>query len=102
MQYKTIILALLQQRPQMHEQLRQERKLLTTLEMYAHQLRESHQDWMEHLRRTRPASPNQIRSEALELALRDLEDRLPPVSPAETHLSLEEAVRFITSHTSHE
>ena len=32
MQYKTIVLELLQQRPEMHEQLRQNRKLLPTLE----------------------------------------------------------------------
>ena len=35
MQYKTIILELLEQRPQMHEELRQSRKLLPTLEFYA-------------------------------------------------------------------
>ena len=33
MQYKTIVLELLQQRPAMHEQLRKERKLLPALEM---------------------------------------------------------------------
>jgi len=47
MQYKTIILQLLQQRPQMHEQLRQERKLLPTLEIYAKELKASHEDWKE-------------------------------------------------------
>ena len=33
MQYKTIILELLEQRPQMHEELRQSRKLLPTLDI---------------------------------------------------------------------
>ena len=40
MQYKTIILELLQQRPQMHEQLRKERKLLPTMERYARELKD--------------------------------------------------------------
>ena len=52
MQYKTIIHELLQQRPAMHEQLRKERKLLPTLEMYAHELKTSHEAWQEMLLRT--------------------------------------------------
>ena len=35
MQYKTIILEILDQRPRMREELRQSRKLLPTLELYA-------------------------------------------------------------------
>ena len=41
MQYKTIVLELLQQRPQMHEQLRKDRKLLPALEFYAKELKAS-------------------------------------------------------------
>ena len=49
MQYKTMILELLQQRPEMHDQLRKERKLLTTMERYARELKTSHEAWKELL-----------------------------------------------------
>lgn len=98
MQYKTIILELLQQRPEMHEQLRKERKLLTTLEFYAKALKESHESWMETLSGASPGShPSQISSEAMELAIKELEDRLPPVSPQdESELpTLEQATAYL-------
>ena len=103
MQYKTIVLELLQQRPQMHERLRKERKLLTTLEIYAKELKTSHEAWMETLSRANPVSnQNQIASEAMEMALKDLEDRLPSESvPSEDEaLSLDQAMAFVRSPTS--
>ena len=103
MQYKTIILELLQQRPEMHEQLRKERKLLPTLEIYAKELKESHEAWKEQLSQAKPGShPSQIAGEAMEMALKDLEDRLPPVSPTDDHetLSLDGAMAFIRSPSS--
>lgn len=97
MHYKTIILELLQQRPEMHEQLRQERKLLTTLEIYARELKESHEALTEQLRQARPDSnPAQISSEAFEMALKEMEDRLPPASQADDQeLSLDAAMAHI-------
>ena len=78
MQYKTIIYEMLQQRPQMHDQLRKSRKLLPTLELYARELKTSHEAWKEMLAQMRPGSqPNQIASEALEMALKQMEDHLP-------------------------
>jgi hypothetical protein len=103
MQYKTIILALIQQRPELHEELRKSRKLLPALEMYAHELKTCHEEWKDTLTAARPGSnPSQIAGEAMEKALKDMEDHLPPVSqPDGTEtLSLEEAVAFINSHTS--
>jgi len=103
MQYKTIILELLQQRPQMHEQLRQQRKLLPTLEIYAKELKASHEAWKEQLAQAKPGSEaNQIVSEAMEMALKDLEDRLPPVSLTDDQddLSLDQAMAFIRSPSS--
>jgi hypothetical protein len=68
MQYKTIIHELLQQRPQMHEQLRKDRKLLPTMELYAKELKRSHEAWKEQLSQQRPDSdPSQVASEALPL-----------------------------------
>ena len=103
MQYKTIILEMLEQRPQMREELRQSRKLLPTLELYASELKDSHEDWKERLLQAKPDSdPSQIASEAMELALKDLEDRLPSESnqdESET-LSLDQAMAHISRHTS--
>jgi hypothetical protein len=103
MQYKTIVLELLQQRTQMHDQLRRERKLLPTMEQLARELKTSHQAWKEQLWELKPDSdPSEITSEALELAIRQLEDRLPPDSPPESHeeLSLDGAMAFLRRHTS--
>ena len=103
MQYKTIVHELLQLRPQMHEQLRKDRKLLTTMEFYAKELKESHEAWEETLGQERPGSDrSQIRSEALELALRELEDRLPSASQTgeEEAISLDEAMAYLRNHTS--
>jgi chromosome segregation ATPase len=103
MQYKTIILELLQQRPQMHEQLRQSRKLLRALETYAHELKTSHEAWMEELSQARPESNRtQIASEALEMALKELQDRLPSESHQNESedLSLDAAMAHLRHHTS--
>jgi len=81
MQYKTIVLELLQQRPEIHHQLRKERKLLLKMEEYAKELRTSHQAWIELLTQMRPGSDrSQLSSEALEIALKELKDRLPSAS----------------------
>ena len=102
MQYKTIILELLQQRPEMHEQLRKDRKLLTTMESYARDLKTSHEAWKETLNQERPGSdPSQIASEALEMALKELEDRLSAGSlPSDSEtLSLDAAMASIRKPT---
>ena len=74
MLYKTIVLGLLEGQPQLHEQLRLSRRLLSTLERMAADLRDRHADWTRALARNRPGStPGQLAAEALELAIRDLE-----------------------------
>ena len=103
MQYKKIVLELLQQRTEMHDQLRKERKLLPAMEQFARELKTSHLAWKEQLSGLRPGSdPSQIASEAMEMAVKELEDRLPPVSPPESNeeLSLDGAMAFIRRHTS--
>ncbi len=102
MLYKTIVLALLQNRPQMHEQLRRERMLLATMNQLAIELKQIHEAWTEQLSEARPDSaPSQIASEAMELALQDLEERLPSVTPPDESepLSLDAAMSYIRSHT---
>ena len=50
--------------------------------LYARELKTSHEAWKETLSQARPGSdPSQIASEALEMALKELEDRLPSASP---------------------
>lgn len=84
MQYKTIVLELLQQRPEIHNKLRKERKLLLTMEQYAKELKASHQAWMELLAQMRPGSDkSQLSSEAMETALKELEERLPSASQSD-------------------
>ena len=105
MQYKTIVLELLQQRPEMHEQLRLTRRLLPTLETCAKELKVSHEAWKETLSQAKPGSePSQIASEAMEMALKELEDRLPSASPRDDRetLSLDKAMAHVRSHTSRE
>jgi hypothetical protein len=102
MQYKTIVLEMLEQRTQLHEQLRRERKLLTTMETYAKELKASHEAITADLQQADPESnPSQISSEAFEIALKELEDRLPPESAmdAPAELSLDGAMAYLRSHS---
>jgi chromosome segregation ATPase len=102
MLYKTMVLELLHQRREMEDQLRRTGSLLTTLERYAKELKTRHEAWKKALSQTRPGSdPNLIASEALEMALKELEDRLPSASPADgtAPLSLEAAMAFVCRHT---
>lgn len=103
MQYKTIILELVQQRPELHEQLRSARKLLPTVEAWATELKDRHDVWKDQLLQARPGSdPQQIASEALEIALHEMENRFSSCEPPNDHepLSLDNAMRFVRNHTS--
>jgi len=103
MQYKTIVLELLQQRPRISHQLRRTRRLLPTLELYAKELKTSHEAWKELLSQAKPGSDqSQIACAALEMALKELEDRLPSESAPDgmAPLSLDGAMAYIRRHTS--
>ena len=102
MHYKTIVLELLEQRTQLHEELRKTRQLLPTIEALATELREHHLALTESLSQAHPSdNQSQIPSQALELAVKELEDRLPSVSnqDGDETLSLDEAMAHILSHT---
>ena len=103
MQYKTIVLELLKERKELHEQLRLTRRLLPTMETCARELKIRLEHWKETLATATPESdPSQISSEAMEMALAELEDRLPSVHPQpdEEALSLDQAMAFVRSHSS--
>ena len=101
MQYKTIVLELLRERKELHEQLRLTRRLLPTMESLAKDLKARHDHWKETLATTE-SDPIRISSEAMEMALSELEDRLPSVHPQpdEEALSLDQAMAFVLSHSS--
>ncbi len=101
MQYKTIVHQLLEDRPQLHKLLRRHRLLMAAIELYASELKTDHESWKQHLRVARPESQeSQIVSEAFELALRDLQDRLPDESrPNDSEApSTEQVVIHIRNH----
>ncbi len=103
MQYKTMALELLKEKTELYEELRLTHRLLPTLETLGTELKASHKKWEQVLAVAKPGSEaSQLASEALEMALKELEDRLASVSPPEEQeqLSLEEAMAFVQSHTS--
>lgn len=99
MNYKTICHQMIQDRPEMYEQLCQSRTLLETVNRYATQLRDSHMLWKEWLLQKNPgSSESQCSSEAMEVALKDLEDSLPPLAPGEG-FSLDVGMAYLPTHT---
>jgi len=102
MKYKTIILELLTERTEDFEQLRQQRKLLVTVEQYARELKSAHKAWKVLLIQIRPGSaPSQIASEALQMALKELQERLVSALQPDRNkaLFLDAAMMFTRSRT---
>jgi hypothetical protein len=99
MHYKTIVLGLLDQYPVLYEELRVRRSILQALDRYSTDLKASHDFWTDQLARARPGSePTQTASEALELAIQELRNRLSTESqkdPSAEPLSLDEATAYI-------
>ncbi|MGH7173840.1 MAG: hypothetical protein ACRELG_26460 [Gemmataceae bacterium] len=95
MMHKTICLGLLEQRPEMYDQLRKRRTLLPTLNRLAGELKARHQAWKRELQATRPGSDSQIASEAMELAVNELEDRLSADSEEEALAFLDAAMDYL-------
>jgi hypothetical protein len=101
MQYKTIVHELLQRQTELHENLRLTRRLLPTIEAQARELKASHEHWKATLGQSKPGSdPSQIASEALEMAVKELEDRLQTGLHDPEALSLDAAVAFVRNPTS--
>lgn len=99
--YKTMVLSLLEERPEIHDQLRKNRALLPALNRYASQLKARHEAWMDRLSQAKPGSAeSQLASEALVIALQELKDCLTSGFPGNgsEFLSLEGAMAFIRAH----
>ena len=104
MQYKTIILQLLRQRPKLHDQLRRKRRLLAVVDNLASELKTRHESWMEILTEAKSdIEPSQVASTAMENALQETESRLRLAFPPDDQepLSLDAAMAFIRHLTSH-
>jgi hypothetical protein len=102
MHYKTITLELIRERPELYESLRWSKRLLPAIDAYAIELKASHGAWKDQLGQAHPGSdPRQVASEALELAMEALRDRLLFASPANEAepLSLDAAIAYIRSHS---
>lgn len=81
MHYKTVMRELLEARPILRDRLERYRLILPTLDYYAAELRTTHQRWIRMLTPGRPDSERaQLSSEALELAIEELRERLPSYS----------------------
>jgi hypothetical protein len=102
MQYQTITLGLIQDRPELYEQLRSTKRVMPAMDAYAIDLKAFHLEWMERLSEARPNSdPSQISSEALELAIEQLREHLPSDSPMTgEEPSLDGAMAYLKRHTS--
>jgi hypothetical protein len=102
MQYKTITLELIRERPELYERLRSTKRLLPSMDAYAIDLKTRHEAWKQAIARQRPGSdPSQVASEALELAIEDLQASLPSESPKDEAepISLNAAMEFLRRHT---
>ena len=102
MQYKTIVLELCNNGRRCTSS-SQSRQLLPTMELYAQGTEDQPRSLEGDAAQAKPGSdPSQIASEAMEMALKELEDRLPSGSPPDGQeaLSLDAAMAFIRRHTS--
>ena|SRR6516165_5572848 len=102
MHYKTIVFGLLTQHQEIHDKLRRERKLLSTVEAIARVLKKRHEAWKERLQETKPStSENQTANEALEIAINELANSfhlgLPPDNS--DPLSIDRLMDFILANT---
>lgn len=101
MMYKTIVLEMIQEQPELYEDFRGKKMLLPAIEAYAADLMTSHRQWQEQLRRQNPGSdPRQITAEAMELAIQDLLGHFPSASPKDDmNLTLDAAMSYLRPHT---
>lgn len=103
MPYKTIILELLQANPTLHETLRRGRMLLPVMESLAIALKARHEALKEQLFATKAdIDPSQASSAAMEIAVKEMENRLQAAFPpdGQGQLSLDAAMAFVRSLTS--
>lgn len=92
MQYKTIVMELLEQHPPLHETLKRDRRLLETIESLARELKATHEQTISDLSEQQPPLPGDgssgISSQAMEMAIAELQGRLAILSGGENDETL--------------
>ena len=102
MNYKTIALELLRKQTELYEHLRTTRRLMPVMEGCANELKASHETWKATLSLAKPGSnPIQIASEAMEIAIQELESSLQRVMQTEEPPLLDKAIAYIRKHAPH-
>ena len=105
MQYKTIVMELLEQNPELHNHLKQNRKLLETIDAMALELKWNHEQMIAELAEQQPDVAYSVTcSQATEIAIAELQQRLAPTSDHETDeaMSLEQIMASVTQHSPRE
>ena len=102
MQYKTIMLELLEQYPKLHSQLKQHRQLLATMETMARELKAHHERIIGELtERQTDGESSGISSQAMELAIAEMQERLAVLSNREEGetLTLDQIMELVIQHS---
>jgi predicted nuclease with TOPRIM domain len=96
-QYKTLTLQLIRQYPGIHYPLKEKKKLLETVEKEAKLLAKRHKSWQDQLSQAIPECGSiQIELAALELAMKELENRLTGLPDLlDQELILDAAIAFL-------
>lgn len=108
MQYKTIVMELLEQHPQVHETLKQERKLLQTIESLARELKATHEQILRDLSEQQPPLSSDrssgTSSQAMEMAVAELQARLEILSGGanDDTLNLDQIMAQLLQHSPRE
>ena len=105
MQYKTIVMELLEQNPELHNQLKQNRKLLQTIDAMALELKLRHEQTIAELAEQQPGvAYSVICSQATEIVISELQERLAPTSDHETNeaMSLDQIMASVIQHSPRE
>ena len=87
MQYKTIILELIRQNEPLHDRLCSNRSLLATVDRLAKQLKADHETYLNQMVTQEPAASRlAVAQQAFEMAMKETEEQLMAMTPAEVML----------------
>jgi hypothetical protein len=84
MKYKTIILELLEQNPDLYRRLKRNRQVRQTMDRLAVDLQRRHLELRSYLQQSQPgAGSSELSSQAMEMAIAELREQLVPLSDSE-------------------
>ena len=102
MQYKTIMMELLEQSPALNSQLKKNHQLLATIEAMARELKRNHERIIGELTdRQLDGGSSGISSQAMEIAVAEMQERLAALSNREEDetLTLDQIMELVTRHS---